>query len=682
MQRPHDTLEFTHEDLREAEERQFHKDITRAVQTQKITAEQGYRAVRKAGYTTTSYFGQDMGLSPKGSNVGGIPGFLGVDKEGHAHYETFGDWMRALGKTLAGEPLSDPNSASNLTDEERDYLGLEKNDTVLGPDRHDLSDREASKRGGQTGNDSPGGGGTVGGYDPGGYGDQSDGGGEFRGTGGYGGGGVGHSSEGDPAGFNPIVLDLDGDGFVELVDIDASTAFFDINGDGYRTHLGWAAADDGFLVYDKEEAGEDGFGVIRDADELSFVSYIDGAETDLEGLAHFDTNGDGRLNSGDDEWDKFRVWQDLDQDGETDDGELLTLGEWGIESVDLTSDGIEQDLGGNKVFGIGSYTLSEAAGGETRYLADVSLATSQIGFRTSADGSFEVQASDGSNIYEDSRFSNLDIDLGKLGYLGAFGFDGADRITSGQTGETLLDGGEGDDTLTGGGGNDWILGGAGADVLDGGEGHDILLIDADDLVAGSVLGGAGFDIAFVEGDAAVTLDVKAAGLEAVLGGGAADQLTSTYIAEDETDDLDIDVYLDGDDGSDTLTGGAGDDLLIGGEGNDTLDGGAGRDAVEYGGDFADYDVVYDAAKNLFTVTDKVGTDGVDTLMGVGEIRFADQTLVLDDLLKASKSIAKLDAGETVTGTLSVAGGKPMTPVLSASATRSRTATARRWVWST
>jgi len=269
-------------------------------------------------------------------------------------------------------------SAANLTDAERDFLGLEVDDVVLGPDAQDLSDNS----------------------------------------------GGGNDDGGKP----PIILDLDGDG-VELVDIDDSTAFFDINGDGFRTHMGWAAADDGFLAYD---IGKEG--VISEGPEISFVSYVEGAQTDLEGLAYFDTNNDGVLNADDAEWSKFGVWQDLDQDGETDDGEFKPLADWNIESISLTSDGVEEDIGSNHVFGTGSYTLTS---GETRDIADTSLATSQVGYQTHSDGSFEIQADDSSGTYMDGGFSDLEMDLGKLGYMAGFGFDGADKLTAGVAADVL-----------------------------------------------------------------------------------------------------------------------------------------------------------------------------------------------------------------------------------------------------
>ncbi|MYD23393.1 MAG: hypothetical protein F4X04_14335 [Holophagales bacterium] len=174
---------------------------------------------------------------------------------------------------------------------------------------------------------------------------------------------TGGNENGGGDGGKPIVLDLDGDG-VELVPLEESTAFFDINGDGYRERMAWASADDGFLAYDK-----DGDGQIAAHDELSFVSYVEGARTDLEGLRHFDTDGDGQLDPDDAEWSLFRVWQDLDQDGESDPAELRSLDEEGIESISLTSDGVKRTVAGNTVFGEGEYVTRDGV----RVFWDVSL---------------------------------------------------------------------------------------------------------------------------------------------------------------------------------------------------------------------------------------------------------------------------------------------------------------------
>ena len=222
---------------------------------------------------------------------------------------------------------------------------------------------------GNPGDGDPGGpgGGDPGGNDPGGGGPGSGGpgstgpgpGGDDTGTStpgdtqgiggpGHDNGSVGGNQNGGGGG-KPIVLDLDGDG-VELVPLEDSTAFFDINGDGYRKRMAWASADDGFLAYDK-----DGDDAISAHDELSFLSYVENAETDLVGLRHFDTDGDGQLDPDDTEWGMFRVWQDLDQDGESDPGELRSLDEAGIESIALTSDSVKRTVAGSTVYGEGVY---------------------------------------------------------------------------------------------------------------------------------------------------------------------------------------------------------------------------------------------------------------------------------------------------------------------------------------
>ena len=188
--------------------------------------------------------------------------------------------------------------------------------------------------GGTGGNGGPPGDGTDGNGGGPGSGPGGAPGGTGSGGGGGGNGGGGGSSggnDGDEGGIGgrPIVLDLDGDG-VELTSLDESSAFYDINGDGYLYNLGWAGADDGLLAYDK-----DGDNNITARDEISFVDYVEGARTDLEGLRYFDSNADGVLDSKDAEFAKFKVWQDADQDGEADAGELRSLTDAGIESIDL-----------------------------------------------------------------------------------------------------------------------------------------------------------------------------------------------------------------------------------------------------------------------------------------------------------------------------------------------------------
>jgi hypothetical protein len=117
----------------------------------------------------------------------------------------------------------------------------------------------------------------------------------------------------------PVILDLDGDG-VELTSIDESRAWFDSTGNGTLHKSGWVGADDSLLVVD-----ENGDGKITTR-EMAFASRTVADDTDLQALAsEFDTNKNGKLDSGDTQFTKFRVWKDSNGNGETDAGELMTL---------------------------------------------------------------------------------------------------------------------------------------------------------------------------------------------------------------------------------------------------------------------------------------------------------------------------------------------------------------------
>ncbi|WP_230454766.1 hypothetical protein [Francisella tularensis] len=81
---------------------------------------------------------------------------------------------------------------------------------------------------------------------------------------------------------------------------------------------------------------------------ISFICYSDSYSnlnsqlitivTDgFDALADLDSNNDGVFDSADEAFDSVQVWQDKDQDGVTDAGELTSLAEAGISSIDLNA---------------------------------------------------------------------------------------------------------------------------------------------------------------------------------------------------------------------------------------------------------------------------------------------------------------------------------------------------------
>ena len=130
--------------------------------------------------------------------------------------------------------------------------------------------------------------------------------------------------------FSPILLDLNGDG-VKLTSVNNSPVYFDVNADGIPDQTGWVDAQDGMLALDRN-----GNGKIDSFDEISFAADLSGAVSDLQGLRAFDTNDDGFFGEGDAQYADFRIWQDTNQNGVSDEGELTTLAERGITAINLT----------------------------------------------------------------------------------------------------------------------------------------------------------------------------------------------------------------------------------------------------------------------------------------------------------------------------------------------------------
>lgn len=197
---------------------------------------------------------------------------------------------------------------------------------------------------------------------------------------------------GDPSSVaayvEPIVIDLDGDG-VEFDGVSDGITF-DVDGDGIAERTAWANQDDGVLVYDENDNNH-----LDGRSEFAFAEYSENPDaTDLEGLRHFDTNNDLILDANDDEFESFKLWQDRDGDGEVGEGEMMTLEEAGIESLELTSDGEAYYTAGGDVLVNGEAGVNYADGSKG-VLADAEFRYEEL---TSDDESLEVVADDGQVI--------------------------------------------------------------------------------------------------------------------------------------------------------------------------------------------------------------------------------------------------------------------------------------------
>lgn len=458
---------------------------------------------------------------------------------------------------------------------------------------------------------------------------------------------AGWDALGNATGLWPVIIDLDGDG----IEINAAqSVFFDADGDGFKERTSWAAADDGFLIVDHNADGTlsgTGDGNVTHAKELMLPKILGRTDiTDLQALAlmekdaKFGGNNDGVLNNKDKLWQQLKVWQDKDQDGEVDPGEMLTLDQVGIKEIRLKyDDGTsfsdkKNDISvlDNILAGSASYVKTDGTvvkGG----VGDVALSYHTQGWRrVETDLGYEIQFEAGGKLsiadLAGKTSPHLNLDTAVLD--GAIGDDRANNLSAqGHSRSVQIEGGKGNDTIIGGENDDMLSGGAGADEIRGMGGNDLIFFDAEDLAAGKTISGdAGIDIAYVTGSTGVSFRLADHTFEGAWGGDGNDRLDGSGLSDDlpifggKGNDTIIggngDDNLSGDAGHDLINGGAGDDRMFGGAGNDQLNGGTGDDLLS-------------------------GNDGNDTLNGDG----GDDLLmggVGADVLNGNADDDRLDGG--------------------------------------
>ncbi len=167
---------------------------------------------------------------------------------------------------------------------------------------------------------------------------------------------------------DPLAIDLDGDG-IETVGIGAAPVLFDHNADGIRTGTGWIRPDDAWLVVDRDgngliDTGRELFGVDT---LLSGTPGVDAvyAATGFEALAALNSNGDAVFNASDAAFGALRLWQDLNQDGVSQAGELSTLAQKNILSIGLAASTSTVNLGNGNTL-TGTAVVTRTTGGSTQ----------------------------------------------------------------------------------------------------------------------------------------------------------------------------------------------------------------------------------------------------------------------------------------------------------------------------
>uniref|UniRef100_E6VL91 5'-Nucleotidase domain protein n=1 Tax=Rhodopseudomonas palustris (strain DX-1) TaxID=652103 RepID=E6VL91_RHOPX len=205
--------------------------------------------------------------------------------------------------------------------------------------------------------------------------------------------------------------------------------------------------------------------------------------------------------------------------------------------------------------------------------------------------------------------------------------------------------GGGRDTLN----NSGSIVATGGSAIDMGAGNDQVNLYVGAAVTGTILLGAGDDVALS----------TAAGGFVIDGGAGSDTIAMdyTYGGDDVLVGGDGDDYiyagagndqLDGGADNDTLFGNDGDDLIRGGAGDDTIDGGAGADTATYAGNFAGYATSLNTDGSLI-VPDQAGTDGADKLSNIEQLVFTDGAWTLRTGTDGNDTIAGGTGNDLVFG---------------------------------
>ncbi len=389
------------------------------------------------------------------------------------------------------------------------------------------------------------------------------------------------------------MIDLSGQGF----DVDAwGSAPFNVYGTGFEYDMGWIGPSSAFLVIDLNSDGSFGAGdgTITSPEELIFARWLEGATSDMQALAEardgngnliFDSNGDGVLSADDTLWANFRLWNDLNGNGQTDAGEMQTLDALGFTEIGLTytcgcpwgpsSSGFDTENG--TVYG----TANAVRDGQVVVgaVADAVFTVSNTGYRiVETQIGYDLESSDGTvaHVWVADIVGNSTADAAQMVadiFIGPE--SGGTIIASGRsTGVTFVTTG-GTNTFIGSDGDDTLFLHAGADLNSGafvgGLGIDTLIFHEDTAVNLNNLTGTGFENIITGNlDAYVNLS-NSTFFVSIVGKGGNDTLTGGMAGN----------ILLGGGGDDIITGGAGQDMIVGGAGNNILNAGAGDDIIQH-----------------------------------------------------------------------------------------------------
>lgn len=187
---------------------------------------------------------------------------------------------------------------------------------------------------------------------------------------------------------DPLALDLDGNG-IQTTALTGSTVLFDHDANGTLERTGWISSTDGLLALDinnndKIDNGTELFG------DGTLLKNGQVAPDGYAALAEYDENNDLKVDSQDAIWASLKVWRDANGNGLTEAGELMTMTQAGVKSIDVGHLTLaNENNNGNVIFKHGTY---EKLAGGTGITGDVNFASTPSGLTDNTPDDAALQA--------------------------------------------------------------------------------------------------------------------------------------------------------------------------------------------------------------------------------------------------------------------------------------------------
>lgn len=176
--------------------------------------------------------------------------------------------------------------------------------------------------------------------------------------------------------YDPLILDLNGDGEIGTIAANKfQGAVFDGDNDGIKTATGWVSPEDGLLVRDINSDGTINSGAELFGDSTKLANGTN-AKNGFAALSDLDSNGDGKVDSNDTNFNELKVWKDINGDGVSQASELFSLNDVGIQSLNVNINEIKNEqVEGGYLAETGSYTKADGSLGK---MADVNFENQDI----------------------------------------------------------------------------------------------------------------------------------------------------------------------------------------------------------------------------------------------------------------------------------------------------------------